>query len=192
MAHIKKISTTLSVAATVLLEACSSSSSDPGLSLSPNTKAPELIGTWQSNCTIIPSAAKNIAATFVGASGAGGGGSGGSSSGDAFRYTAVFNQNGLAVLSMENFATTNCNANTRVSSGRFESAYIVGDATIANDGSPATEINYNTATSTTYSIFQIINNNDLYIGDENQSSPGNNGSSETARYDGVGVRLSKL
>lgn len=190
MAHIKKISTTLSVAATVLLEACSSSSSDPGLSLSPNTKAPELIGTWQSNCTIIPSAAKNIAATFVGASG--GNGSGGSSSGDAFRYTAVFNQNGLAVLSTENFATTNCNANTSVSSGRFESAYIVGDATFANDGSPATKINYNTTTSTTYSIFQIINNNDLYIGDENQSSPGNNGSSETARYDGVGVRLSKL
>ena len=52
MAHLKKISTTLSVAATVLLEACSSGGSDSASAPAAvaNTTAPELVGTWATDC----------------------------------------------------------------------------------------------------------------------------------------------
>ena len=53
MAQIKKISATLSVAATVLLEACSSSGrSDSGPAPVANTTAPQLVGTWQTDCIV--------------------------------------------------------------------------------------------------------------------------------------------
>ncbi len=189
MSQLKKISCTLSIAASVLLEACSSGGSDASLSLTANTVAPELIGSWQSRCTITPTSAGR-SETYAMASG--GGGSGGSPKGAAYIELAIFEQSGLVKLITENFATTNCNANTSTGRDYFEAAYITGGATFANDGSPATQINYNTTSSSTFSIFQIVDNVDLYLGNIQSSTAGHDGSSEANRLDGLGVKLSKI
>jgi len=181
MANIKKISSTLSVAATVLLQACSSSDSSSGPAATPNTKAPELIGVWDSGCSII-----TTTNTFTAASGGSAG-----VSGTATINRATFNQDGNIELTSENFATTNCNANTSSGLRKFNAVYSIGGAATANDGSPVTEISYSTSSSTTYTIFQIINGITLQLGHQATSSTGKDGSSPETRLDGLGIDLDK-
>jgi hypothetical protein len=190
MAHFKKITTTLSVATTVLLEACSSagSGSEPGPEPVPNTTAPELVATWQTSCVLTSNSGSS---TVTQASGGTGSGSGGTADGEAFRSTAVFNQNGRVEFSIEYFATSNCNANTLSGTGLFNAVYFVGETGLANDGSLVTAISYSDSSSTTYSIFQVLNGLDLYLGDETASSPGNDGSSTATRLDGLGPKMLK-
>lgn len=190
MAHIKKISSTLSVAATVLLEACSSGGSESASGPAPvaNTVAPQLAGTWQTAC-IATQTSTPSPNTVTQASGGGGGGSGGVSDGAAYRNSAIFNLDGRVEFLRENFATSNCNANTLSGLNRYNAVYFVGDASLANDGSQVTEIDYSDVNSTTYSIFQLINSTELYLGDAAASSPGFDGSSDASRYDGLGPRM---
>lgn len=188
MAHFKKISTTLSVAASVLLEACSSAGSDATSApvAVANTSAPELVASWQTGCIITQNSGS--AGTITQASGSGsGGGSGGVSGGAAFRSAAVFKQDGHVEFSTENFATSNCNANTLSSYSRYEAVYFVGAAGSSNDGrDDVTEISYQDTSSTSYSVFQLVNGSTLYLGDVAASSPGRDGSSEDSRLDGFG------
>ena len=180
MVPFKKISTTLSVAAAVLLEACSSSSTDSGPAPVPNTTAPQLLATWETDCIISQSSGSTTTVTQAS------GGSGGSiSGGAAYINRVVFKQDGRVEFSTEYYATSNCNANTLSSFNRYNAVYFVGGPGIANDGSPVTEIDYSDSNSSTYSIFQIINSNELYLGDATTSSPGNDGSSEASRFDGL-------
>jgi len=190
MAHIKKISSTLSVAATVLLEACSSGGSESASEPTPvaNTLAPQLVGIWQTTC-IATQNSTTAANTVTQASGGSGGGS--VSGGAAYRTSAIFNQDGRVEFLRENFDTSNCNASKLSSVNRYNAVYFIGTTGLANDGSQITEIDYSDANSTTYSIFQLLNSTDLYLGDAAASSPGFNGSSETSRYDGLGPRMLK-
>lgn len=180
MAQIKKISSTLSVAATLLLEACSSSSSDSGPSPVANTTAPQLLTTWTTGCIMT----QNSSPTTVTQASGGGGGGGSVSGGAGYITNAVFHQDGRVEFSTENYATENCNANTLSSLNRYNALYYVGDTL----GSEIFEIDYSAYGSTTYSIFQVINNT-LYLGDETTSSPGYDGSSEATRYDGLGTDM---
>jgi len=187
MAQIKKITSSLSVAATVLLEACSSSGSDSGPTPVANTTAPQLVATWETDCTVTQISGSG--STVTQASGGGGGGS--ISGGAAYRSKAVFNQDGRVVLSTEIYATSNCNANTLSSVNQYNAVYFVGGATLANDSSPAIEIKYSDPSSSTYSIFQVVNNTSLYLGDASTSSPGYDGNSEATRLDGLGAEMLK-
>lgn len=187
MAHIKKITSSLSVAATVLLEACSSSGSDSGPTPVANTAAPQIVATWQTNCIVT----QNSGSTTTTTQASGGGGGGSISGGEAYRSKAVFNQDGRVELSTEIYATSNCNANTLSSVNLYNAVYFVGGASIANDSSQVTEIKYSDSSSSTYSIFQVLNGTSLYLGDAATSSPGNDGSSEAARLDGLGVEMLK-
>jgi len=185
MAQIKKISATLSVAATVLLEACSSSgSSDSGPAPVANTTAPQLVGTWQTDCIVTQNSGSTTTTT-----GASGGGS--ISGGAAYRNNAIFNQDGRVERFTESYATSNCNANTLSALNRYNAVYFVGGTRLANDGSQVIEIDYSDSNSTTYSIFQVVNDSELYLGDASASSTGNDGSSEASRYDGLGPRMLK-
>lgn len=192
MAQTKKITSTLSIAATVLLEACSSSGSGTDSAPVPvaNTTVPQLIGTWQTACIITQNSGSSPS-TMTQASGGSGSGSGGVSGGAAYRTSAIFNQDGHVEFLSENYATANCNANTLSSLNRYNAVYLIGGTGFANDGSDVTEINYTDSSSTTHSIFQIINSTDLYLGDPAESSPGYDGSSEATRYDGLGDRMRK-
>jgi hypothetical protein len=188
MAQIKKISTTLSVAATVLLEACSSSgSSDSGPTPVANTTAPELVATWQTDCIVTQNSGSTT--TTTGASGGSGGGS--ISGGAAYRSSAIFNQDGRVEFFSESYATSNCNANTLSALSRYNAVYFVGGTSLANDGSQVIEIDYSDSNSSTYSIFQVVNDSELYLGDASASTAGNDGSSEGSRYDGLGPRMLK-
>ena len=188
MAHIKKITSTLSVAATLLLEACGSSSSDSGPTPVANTTAPQLLSTWQTDCIVT----QNSSPTTTTQASGGGGGGGSVSGGAAYITNAIFHQDGRVEFSTENYATANCNANTLSSLNRYNAFYYVGDPMLANDGSQVIEIDYSASSSTTYSIFQVINNTALYLGHATTSSPGYDGSNEAARYDGLGTdRLDK-
>ena len=189
MAHLKKISTTLSIAATVLLEACSSAGSETASGPVPvaNVKAPELVGTWETGCI-----ATSLASTSTVTQASGGGGTGGISGGEAYRITAVFNQGGRVEFTSEDYSTSNCNANTLSSFGVYNAVYFVGEAGFASDGSPVTEYSYSDSSATTYSIFYVdVGDSSLYLGDETASSPGNNGDTEARRIDGLGVELVK-
>ena len=188
MAHIRKISTSLSVAATVLLEACSSSgSSESGPTPVPNTAAPQLIATWQTDCIVT----QNSGSTTTVTQASGGSGDGSISGGEAYRTSAVFSQDGRVEMFNEIYATSNCNPNTVAGIHRYNAVYFIGASGFANDGSTVTAINFNDSNSTTYSIFQLVNDNDLYLGDAQASTAGNDGSSEAARYDGLGPRMFK-
>ncbi|PCJ83857.1 MAG: hypothetical protein COA54_14850 [Thiotrichaceae bacterium] len=187
MAHFKKISSTLSIAATVLLEACSSSgggSSAPDAEA--NTTAPFLIGNWQTACTITT---QGTSTTTTGASGSGGSSVTG---GKAFIANASFTQNGHVDLSAEFFSSTDCNTNTSSGTNNFEGVYFIGNASLANDGSDVTGIDLSDTESTTFSIFQIVNGVSLFLGIESESSTGNNGSNQSTRHDGLGERYSKM
>ena len=188
MTHLKKINTTLAVAATVLLEACGSAGSDSssGPAAVVNVKAPELVGTWDTGCV---ATSQSGSSTVTQASG--GGGTGSISGGEAYRITAVFNQDGRVDFTSESYATSNCNANTLSSSGLYRAVYFIGEAGIAKDGSPVTEYHYSDSTTTTYSIFQVVNGIRLYLGDEAVSTIGNNGASQATRIDGLGVEMLK-
>lgn len=192
MAHVKKVTSSLSVAATLLLEACSSSGSgsESGPTPAANTLAPELVGSWQTACIVTENSGSSPA-TMTQASGGSGGGSGGVSGGAAYRTSAIFTQDGHVELYTENFATANCNANTLSSLNRYNAVYFIGNAGTANDGSPVTEINYSDSSSTTYSVFQLVNSTELYLGESAASTPGRDGSSEATRFDGLGPRLMK-
>lgn len=181
MTNIKNISSALSVATTMLLGACSSDSTDSGPAPVANTAAPQLIGSWQSNCVTTQS---GTSTTVTQASG--GSSSGGVSGGEAFRNRVIFNQDGRVEFITEDYATSNCNVNTLANVYRYNAVYFIGESTLANDSSQATEIDYSDSSSTTYSIFQIVNNTELYLGDGTSSSPGNDGNSEAARFDGLG------
>ena len=188
MAQFKKISATLSVAATVLLEACSSSgSSESGPTPVANTTAPQLVATWQSDCIVTQNSGSTT--TTTGASGGSGGGS--ISGGAAYRSSAIFSQDGRVELFTESYATSNCNANTLSALNRYNAVYFVGGTSLANDGSQVIEIDYRDSNSSTYSIFQVVNDSELYLGDASASSAGNDGSSEASRYDGLGPRMLK-
>ncbi|MGB5397304.1 MAG: hypothetical protein WBN96_09150 [Gammaproteobacteria bacterium] len=189
MAQFNKISTTLSIAATVLVQACSSSATDSGPTPVANTTAPELVGEWRSDCTNTPSPKSSPATiTYAKASG-GGGGSGG---GESQRDTIIFNQNGRAEFSTEYYATANCNTSTLASVDRVDYVYFVGNATTANDSSVTTELDYSSSSATLYSMFQVVNGGiDLHLGDSAQSAPGNDGISPATRLDGLGDALRK-
>lgn len=180
MAKINKITTSLSVAATVLLEACSSSGGDTATGPAPvaNTIAPQLVATWETDCIIT----QNSGSTVTGASGGGGGGS--IAGGEAYISQAAFNQDGRVVFSTEYYATANCNANTLAGTNQYNAVYFVGNGAMANDGSPVTEIDIADSGSTTYSIFQVTGT-ELYLGDATRSSPGMDGGSEATRLDGL-------
>ena len=186
MPHLKKISTTLSVASSLLLGACTASQPDDksGPEPSPNTKAPLLIGEWQTTC--ITTAAGTSTST-----GASSGGSGGISGGEAFIDTVTYNQDGRFKLSTENFSTSNCNANTSSGFNIYEGVYVVGNTSLANDGSSVTNIDYSDASTNTYSIFQIVGSINLYLGNQDKSSTGQDGNSSTTRLDGLGPAFQK-
>ena len=188
MSHLKNINKTLALATTVLLQACGSAGSDTtsGPEAVVNVKAPELIGTWETGCV-----ATSLSGTSTVTQASGGGGTGSISGGEAYQITAVFNQDGRVDFTSESYATSNCNANTLSSSGLYSAVYFVGEAGVANDGSPVTEYRYSDSRSTTYSIFQVVNGIRLYLGDEAVSSTGNNGDGPTTRIDGLGVEMLK-
>jgi hypothetical protein len=188
MAKMKNISTSLSVAATVLLEACSGSGSGSETGPIPvaNTSAPQLVGSWESNCIVTQNTGSSTTVTS-----ASGGGGGSISGGEAYINNATFNQDGRVEFITEVFATSNCNANTLAGLNRYNAVYEIGDDTFANDGSPVTGINISDSSSTTYSIFQVISSTSLYLGDAATSTSGMSGSSEATRYDGLGSRLLK-
>ncbi len=183
MKHIKKITTTLSIATSILLQSCSSSESTSAVPSEANTKAPELIASWTTQCTVT----SNGTSTTTSASGGGGSVAGGT----AYKIYATYNADGSASLSKESFATSSCNANTLIKNDIYNANYFIEDTGTAKDGSPVTNIRYHTASSTTYSIFQVINGISLYFGDFETSTPGNEGSSESTRLDGLGPELNK-
>jgi hypothetical protein len=188
MTQFKKISSTLSVAATVLLEACSSAGTESGPTPVPNTTAPQLVATWQTDCIIT----QNSGSTTTTTQASGGGGGGSVSGGAAYKNSAIFNQDGRVEFTTESYATSNCNANTLSSLNRYNAVYYVGVASLDNNGSQVTEINYSDSSSSTYSIFQVSNSADeLYLGDSAASSPGNDGGGEVTRIDGLGPRMLK-
>lgn len=192
MARLNKISTTLTIAASILLEACSSSGTDAnsGPAPTPNTTAPQLVATWQSDCIITQNSGSG--STTTQASGGGGGGSGGTSGGEAFQDTVVFNQDGRVAFSTEYYSTSNCNANTLSGTGHYDAVYVIGAPGFDINGSPVTQISYSDSSSTTYSIFDTINGDvDLYLGNKEASTPGQDGSTEANRLDGLGDKLSK-
>jgi hypothetical protein len=191
MAHFKKISTTLSVATTVLLQACSSAGSDsaPAPSPVPNTKAPELVSTWQTGCIVTQNSSATTSTTTQASGGSGG--SGGVSNGASFKIMADFKQDGHVKFTRENFETSDCNASKLSSFSIYDAVYFIGEASDANDGSLVTEVSYSDSRSTTYSIFQVTNGINLRLGDEAKSTPGNDGSSEAVRLDGLGDEMSK-
>lgn len=188
MPHLEKINKTLALATTVLLQACGSAGSDAtsGPAAVANAKAPELIGTWDTGCV-----ATSLSGSSTVTQASGSGGSGSISGGEAYRLTAVFNQNGHVDFTSESYATSNCNTNTLSGSGSYSAVYFIGEAGMANDGSPVTEYRYSDSASTTYSIFQVVNGTRLYLGDESSSSTGINGESQAARLDGLGVVMLK-
>jgi hypothetical protein len=190
MASIKNITSGLSVAAAVLLEACSSSGSgsESGPTAVSNTLAPQLIGTWQTACIATESSGTSPDTTTQAS---GGSGSGSISGGAAYRTSAIFTQDGHVELILETFATANCNASKLSSLNRYNAVYYIGGDGSASDGSPVMEIDYSDNRSTTYSIFQIVSSSELYLGEPSASSPGQDGSSEDARYDGLGPRMLK-
>jgi len=188
MARINKITTTLSVAATVLLEACSSSGSETsGPTPVANTRAPQLVSTWETDCTVT----QNSGSTTTTTQASGGSGGGSISGGEAFVNRAVFHQDGRVDFTTEYYATANCNPNTLAGLNRYNAVYIVGDAMLANDGSQVTEIDISDASSTTYTIFQVLTSTTLYLGDAAASTTGYDGSTVSTRLDGLGPRMLK-
>ena len=184
MSQLKKVNKTLALATTVLLQACSSAGTDSTSAPEAvvNVKAPELIGSWDTGCV-----ATSFSGTSTVTQASGGGGTGSISGGEAYRITAVFDQEGHVDFTSESYATSNCNTNTLSGSGTYSAVYFIGEPGMANDGSPVTEYRYSDSASTTYSIFQLINGSRLYLGDESSSSTGNNGSSQATRLDGLSV-----
>lgn len=184
MKKLNKITSTLSIATSILLQACSSATDAPsGTPAEANTKAPELNATWVSRC-IITTAGSTITQPS--------GGSGSVSGGNAYLNIASFNANGSATLSTEYFATTTCNPNTTIKTDRYVANYYIGNASMANDGSPVTDILYSTPVSSLYSVFQIVNGSSLYLGNIDASTAGIDGSSEALRLDGLGFRLNRI
>ena len=175
------------MAASVLLQACSAPETATVLPTEANTKAPELNASWESKC-IATSAGSSSTTTQA----SGSGGSGGISGGSAYITQATFSANGSAAISTEYFATSNCNANTSIGTEQFNASFFIGNTSQANDGSPVTNIEYKTLSATTFSIFQIVNNVSLYLGDADSSTSGQDGSSESNRFDGLGIELDKI
>jgi hypothetical protein len=171
----------------MLLEACSSSGSDSGPAAVANTAAPQLIASWETDCIIT----ENSGSTSTVTSASGGSGGGSISGGEAFRTAAVFRQDGHVEFTTEYYATANCNANTLAGLGRYNAVYYVGDTALANDGSPVTAIDISDSTNTTYSIFQVVADSELYLGETAASSTGNDGDTEATRHDGLGARMLK-
>ena len=182
MTNMKKISSTLSIAATILLEACSSGGDSGGNSAPApeiNTTAPQLIGSWTTDCTITT---QGTSTTTTGASGSGGGSVTG---GESFLANASFTQAGQIQLNAEFFASTNCNANKSNGFSSFEGIYFIGETGTANDGSNVTNIDISDTSSTTYTIFQIVNGFSLFIGNKSESSSGKDGNKSSSRFDGL-------
>ncbi|HHJ34199.1 MAG TPA: hypothetical protein ENJ87_00385 [Gammaproteobacteria bacterium] len=180
MAQLKKISSTLSIAATLLLEACGSSGGNTTPAPETNTKALSLIGNWQTACVLTSSGTS----TTTGASG-----SGSVSGGTAFIADASFTREGRVILNTEFFSSSNCNTNTSSGTSRYEAVYFIGEAGVANDGSDITGIDFSDSKSTTFSIFQITNGFNLSLGDRLKSSAGKDGGSISTRYDGLGEKF---
>lgn len=182
MHNLKKISATLTIATALLLEACSDSSSASFPEPEPNIKATLLIGTWQTSCIIT-----SPGTTFTGASG----GLTTVSGGEGLKMRATFTQEGYLDLLTELYSSADCNQNTSISIDSYRAVYYIGDVSVANDGSDVTNINYSDANSTTYSIFQENFGFNLYLGDSNNSSAENDGSTQSSRHDGLGVEFIK-
>ena len=191
MQHTKKISSALSVAATVLLEACSSSGSDGSTGPTPvaNTTAPELLGTWETPSCVTT---QNSGSTNTNTSASGGSGGGSISGGEGYLARAEFTQDGRVEFSTEYYANAECNANTLFAVSDYNAVYIVGGAAVEiNGSSPVTAIDISDASSTTYSIFQVVNNDQLRLGDASASTPGNDGRNDASRLDAFGPRMLK-
>ena len=187
MKRINKINASLSVAAAMLLEACGSSGTESGPASVPNTTAPQLLATWETNCIVTDGSGSVSTVTS-----ASGGGGGSISGGEAFRNSVIFNQDGRVEFITAYYATSNCNASTLAALNRYSAVYVVGEAGIANDGSPVTGLDIKDAEKTTYSIFQVTSGAELYLGETAASTAGHDGSSESARHDGLGLRMLKL
>ncbi|MBE9561039.1 MAG: hypothetical protein IMF15_09640 [Proteobacteria bacterium] len=184
MANLKKISSTLSIAATVLIQSCGNSASEPNTGLIPveNTKAPALVGYWSAGCKTVSITGTS---TITGSSGSV------IQSGTAVKELFNFRQDGRLEISAEKFASIDCNANTSVSVAKQDLVYLVGEGLTANDGSPVIGIDYSDPSASLYSIFQVVDSTSLYLGDLSASSAGNDGKSISTRYDGLGFELTK-
>ena len=189
-----RLTAALSAATLTLLNGgCSSGGDGDSNSGTQNTTAPELIGSWEGACiTTSTSFINDRIVTVSGASGGGGGGGGGSSSGSSEQANLSFNQNGTLSGQVEYFAVSDCNPTFSEGFYNFSITYTVGNDVQAADGSPAKELNLTDDGVTTYSIFQVVNTVNLYVGDEQQSTPGNDGASSANRLDAFGVRYSKV
>ncbi len=181
MALKKNISTAVSIAAALLLEACSETGSAPEPEA--NTRAPLLIGTWQTDCIRTSSGTT----TFTGSSG----GTTITSGGDAYRANASFTKEGRFELKTEEFSSVDCNPTTSFGIKNYQAVYYVGDASFANDGSNVINVDYRDSNTSSYSIFQTNNGFFLRLGDSNTSSEDLDGSDQNSRHDGLGVEFTK-
>lgn len=179
---ITTIRTSLSLAATALLGACGSESGGGGPIAEANTSAPELIGSWRSDCIAVPGSGTTVT-----------GASGGVivSGGESYRRSISFEQTGEVEFVTEAFAEANCNTNFARTPSVSYSQYYVGGDTLERNGSDTVELDYNLGGSLVYSMFQMVNTDRLYLGEIDNSSVGHDGSSADKRLDGLGQPLTK-
>ncbi len=191
----KRISAVLSVATALLLKTgCSDEGGegDSGQLTEPNTTAPQLLGEWRGICKNTPtSTITSTAVTVTAASGGGGGGGGGGANGESERTTITFNQNGTASGVTDYFSASDCNSSFNIGLYRFDITYTVGADLIAVDGSNAKALDLIDGDTVTYTIFQVVNTFDLYLGDAARSTPGNDGVTSATRFNGLGERFIK-
>lgn len=177
--HSKSITYALSLASLGLLPACGGDADDPdtaaSIELTPNTTNPEIIASW-SSCSGNASGSNTSTGT-----------SGGGSNvvrGDYSLTRYTFNSDGSANSSIEDYAESTCTNTNLVSYfASADFAYVIGDATLDQNGQPATEVNFNYNGNITYTMFIVIGN-DLYIADPENSDITNDGSSSEKRLNG--------
>ncbi len=187
-----KLASTLSIATLVLLKGCSGGDGGSDEPSNDNTAAPELLGDWISDCVAgSNTSTTNRVIAVTSPSGGGNGGGTNTRSGDSSRTEVTFNQNGTATGSVEYFDSVDCNPSLTTGIFFFDVEYTVGSAVIAADGSNAIAINLSDNGSVTYSIFQVVNSFELFLGDELRSSPENDGTSPDRRFDSFGARYNK-
>jgi len=191
----KKISTSIAIASTALLQACNEEapSGQSSEETEENKTHPELVGHWRSLCLEVPEAQTMSARQFASmtrASGGSGGGSGGID-GDYFKEEIEFRQNGEMVSAKTYFQDSQCNPNSSGNTVWQQSAYFPKDSVMMNDGATAVELDLNDDGTFTYTAFRV-SGIDLYLGDEGFSTDGRDGSSSDKRLDGVGSRFTKF
>lgn len=165
----KKITTALSIASLSLLQhGCgggndsdNNSTSDPSNTV--NTRAPELIAKWTTGCI------GTITSTPVTSTGTSGGGQQGSARGDFSITEFTFNQDGSGQAEKDEFSSSDCNTNLRVSSSSADINYVVGNDVVSGNGTNAVEIDINYNGNISYTLFSLSNNT-LFIADITNSA----------------------